>query len=507
MPDAPRKPVKIAPPSGTRDFYPREMLVRRYITDAWRRAALRHGFDEIDGPTFEAADLYKVKSGEGILNEMFGVFSGKAENARRAMEPGAPATGLPEAPLDPRSPPFGLRPEFTPTLARMYAARAKQLPQPTKWFCVSNFFRAERPQRGRLREFWQWNCDVIGGIAEHEADVEVMGVLVDSLRMCGIGNELCRGWFSNRKRLQAALMDIVGVPLERIDDAFALLDQRDKSPPDELRQQALDLGFTANQADYFATRTIRDAPVPDNRSQGRINELSDTADSLMEWLKGSLRDAGILEWFQFNSDIVRGLAYYTGTVFEVIAEGERAVAGGGRYDNLIELFGGPPTPACGFGMGDAVLGNLLEDRKLIPEGRDMLEALTRPMPYRPDVFVIASPNPGCEELIVPTVARLRRGEESEKYKQGECKPWSVDRYAVPPLHARRSYKATKNVGKLVQEAVQANARTVAIIESASSKGDEARCTIQDLDRRTKPAAGVPVSLLGERVAQIAQASA
>lgn len=189
----------------------------------------------------------------------------------------------------------------------------------------------------------------------------------------------------------------------------------------------------------------------------------------------SAEQGNLQDWLRFDLRVVRGLAYYTGTVFEVIAEGERAVAGGGRYDNLIELFGGPPTPACGFGMGDAVLGNLLEDRKLIPEGREMLEALSRPMPLRPDVFVIASPNPGCEEQIVPTVARLRRGEESEKFKQGECKPWSVERHSVPPLHARRSYKATKNVGKLLADAGACHARFAAIIESPET------CTLKNLD--------------------------
>ena len=125
-------------PRGTRDFYPEDQLVKRYITDCWRRTSLRHGFDEIDGPTFEYLDLYTVKSGQGIISELFSFkrSGGKTD--------------------------YALRPEFTPTLARMYAARARQLPVPVKWFSVCNYFRAEKPQRGRLREFMQWNCDVIG---------------------------------------------------------------------------------------------------------------------------------------------------------------------------------------------------------------------------------------------------------------------------------------------------------------------------------------------------------
>jgi histidyl-tRNA synthetase len=205
-----------------------------------------------------------------------------------------------------------------------------------------------------------------------------------------------------------------------------------------------------------------------------------------------LHSSGIRDWCKIDLEIVRGLAYYTGTVFEVIAEGERAVAGGGRYDNLIELFGGPPTPACGFGMGDAVLGNLLEDRKLIPEGREMLEALSRPMPLRPDVFVISSGKEGCDDQVVPTVARLRRGEESEEYRQGGCKPWSHERYTVPPRHARRSYKATKNVGKLLADAGACHARFAAIIESPE------RCTLKNLDSGEQ--AEVGLGEVGRRVA-------
>lgn len=494
MPETPRKPVKIAPPTGTRDFYPREMLVRRYITDAWRRTALRHGFDEIDGPTFESAELYKVKSGEGILNEMFGVYSGKGLTEPQAQAPGT---------FDPRNPPFGLRPEFTPTLARMYAARAKQLPQPTKWFCVSNFFRAERPQRGRLREFWQWNCDVIGGEQGSPElkgrargnDAETIAVLVDHFFDVGLSPNTVRMHISDREHF-SFLLQVSGVPAEQQQGVLNVLDSSGKISPKQFDEQLSVLQTPKSLIRELESQIYGSNAVVPLSNFTSDNHVDDEPASWLHVVANDLKDLQVIEWCDHDPRIVRGLAYYTGTVFEVIAEGERAVAGGGRYDNLIELFGGPRTPACGFGMGDAVLGNLLEDRKLIPEGREMLEALSRSMPLRPDVFVIASPNPGCEELIVPTVARLRRGEESEKYKQGEAKPWSAERYAAAPLHARRSYKATKNVGKLIGEAAAANARCVAIIESA---GDNPRCTIKHLDSGGTPYTGVPVDRLGERV--------
>lgn len=506
-------------PTGTRDFYPRDMLVRRYITDAWRRVSLRHGFDEIDGPTFESADLYKVKSGEGILNEMFGVFSGKAQSARTEPRPSEPRSSEPrpsgsgsdafssEEPLphgrgsvDPRNPPYALRPEFTPTLARMYAARAKQLSQPTKWFTVNNFFRAERPQRGRLREFWQWNADVIGGSLP-EGDCDIISVSVASLQELGLLPDDIQVRIGNRHILRK-LMTHFAMNAERVDELLRVLDRRFDAEG-SMRELATKAGFALDEWDriWWAVKESYEV-MPDGAHLARLFAGRIRADVLQSReileellsLGPPLTAAGLKEWARLDLALARGLAYYTGTVFEVIAEGERAVAGGGRYDNLIELFGGPPTPACGFGMGDAVLGNLLEDRNLIPEGREMLEALARPMPYRPDVFVVHSPNEGCEELVVPTVARLRRGEESEKYRQGQCKPWSAERYKVPPLHVRRSYKATRNVGKLLAEASACHARFAVIIESAE------RCTLKNLDTGEQET-DVPQDRIGGRIAQ------
>jgi len=162
--------------------------------------------------------------------------------------------------------------------------------------------------------------------------------------------------------------------------------------------------------------------------------------------------------------IVRGLAYYTGMVYEVIAEGERAVAGGGRYDNLIELFGGPKdTPACGFGMGDVVLSNLLDDKGLFPEGPELMEAVSRaPASVRPEAFVIHNGSDEARAQVRPLVAALRRGVEAEGFGG---KPWSAERYAasgmgVRPMHARQSYKATGNPGKLWSDGVKQHTRFV-----------------------------------------------
>ncbi len=482
-------------PKGTRDFYPHDLLRRRYIIDTWRRVSLRHGFEEIDGPTFEDSALYTVKSGEGILNELFGAYSGKDPADTQQVQGGGP-------------PPFALRPEFTPTLARMYAARAKQLPQPTKWFCVSNFFRAERPQRGRLREFWQWNCDILGDADRALADVETVAAMWGVLAEVGLPvTERLTVHLGSREILFAALRT-AEVDESRWMPVIAVLDARAKYKDERAFESDL-VGATGSQRAAQSILAITSSRFHGNDPweglESFLHQVLDTPtrrdlDAFSAWkaLHAQVRSSDFADRLSYRFDLARGLAYYTGTVFELIAEGERAVAGGGRYDKLIELFGGPSTPAVGFGMGDVVLTNLLDDRTLMPEGRDLLEATSRPLPVRPDVFVIANEKDESQARVAPLVASLRRGVETEKSKQGECTPWSTERYSpslggVPPLHARRSYKATKNIGKLLGEATACHARFALIIENAETG------TLKNLDTREE-VKDVPLDAVGSRVA-------
>ncbi|MCC6675664.1 MAG: ATP phosphoribosyltransferase regulatory subunit [Phycisphaerales bacterium] len=466
-------------PTGLRDFYPADLLRRRYIEKLWRDTAIRHGFEEIDGPTFEHAELYKIKSGEGILNEMFGVFSGKDESQRAALAQG-------EAP-------YALRPEFTPTLARLYAAKAATLPKPCKWFWQQNCYRAEKPQRGRLREFMQWNCDVIGTENEPEAqaraDAEVIGVSIALLALAGLQPErtspgvtaricdrsIMQMWFASR-----------GVPEVLMPLAFELRDRALKEPTERLHEVATraGMGWDAQMSVLRARAIVVNAGAIKSHGPAVADVMDVSGFNLLD---ESLLSFGIDEWCRFDTTIARGLAYYTGMVFEVIAEGERAIAGGGRYDNLIELFGGPPTPAVGFGMGDVVLSLLLADKGLMPEGKDLLEALSAPAAsFRPDAFVISNGTPEADAAVRPLVAKLRRGTESAAWlaKEGR-KPWEAARYgsvgeddpAARPVHARHTYKTTKNVGKLLKEASDQHARAAVIIES----GEHA--TVRNLETR------------------------
>lgn len=461
---------QVAPPKGTRDLYPSEMLRQHYITRLWRDTAIRHGFEEINGPTFEMLELYTRKSGEGIVSELF----------RFRREGGQDD--------------YALRPEFTPTLARMYAAKAASLPSPTKWFSIGPYFRAEKPQRGRLREFLQWNVDVLGGDNEHAtADLDLLGCCIDLIVATGLRFDDVNLLIGSRK-VVGAILTAVGVKPRDESRVIHLLDSRPKMAQSEFFRAANELGFDAIVFDSLREQVERLGLTSDawDSPQWRAltNRLGDVdlrhlmAISAMLFMRGYRGNTST--WGVVNLGIFRGLAYYTGTVFEIIAEGERAIAGGGRYDNLIELFGGPPTPAVGFGMGDVVLGLLLDDKGLMPTGVDLMDALSRPgASLRPEAFVVAGSDDE-DALVEPLLANLRRGIERDGF---DGKPWSADRYAVRPMHARRSYKTTRNLKKLLSDAERQFARFAVILHGPDKVELRDMATRQDLTPNLVPAWG------------------
>lgn len=404
--------AKFQAPKGTRDYYPAEMAWRRYLEAAWRRVSIRNGFEEVDGPIFESLDLYKVKSGEGIVSELFH-FTDRGERD------------------------LAIRPEFTPTLARMVAEKANALSKPIKWFSMPNLCRAERPQRGRLREFLQWNVDLLG-LDTPVADAECIYTAVDLLRELGLTPRHVKVKISHRDVVRRILMRF-GVAEDKIQDAFELLDRRDKIPTDEFNQQAGKLGLDQSTLERFnqvaRMRVGSQAAWDDIAERFAIphEDLEDLA-ALHEQLKAF----GIGEWCEYDMGIVRGLAYYTGAVFEVheVSGAERAIAGGGRYDKLIEMFGGPSTPAVGFGMGDVVLTLVLADKGLMP--KDVTPAA--------DAFVLVA-------------------DEAARGKMNGI----VGTLRAAGFHARFSYKTTTNVGKLLKEAGQCRARFAVILDAKTAQ--------------------------------------
>ncbi len=447
------KSKKFQAPKGMRDFYPADMAVRRYIENIWRQTSINHGFEEVDGPTFEDIEIYKHKSGPGIVSEIFGVYSGKDEGELSRIRSGEDA-------------PFALRPEFTPTLARMVAAQAAQLPKPIKWFAIPSHFRAERPQRGRLREFFQWNVDFIGDEST-QSDVDVIACCIGALQRFGLTPADVRVHYTDRQILQA-MLERIGIPESSISDWMIWIDRYDRLSPRERIADVKAFGGTEEQArDVELLWSGHDPVIHEAAKQKAIelgkSEIVDSAaeaatETVAERLRPSQRrmrefqlgihGSGLADWCTFDPTIVRGLAYYTGTVFEVIAEGERAVAGGGRYDKLIESFGGPSLPACGFGMGDVVLANILHDKGLLPEELVM-------EPVRPHAFVIAATDDAAKRL-----------------------PSLVAQWRKAGLHIRHSYRTTRNVGKLLGEAGKCRARFAVILGEELVEG---RVALKDLE--------------------------
>jgi len=323
---------------GTRDFYPEDMRVRNWLFDNFQSAARSHGFEEYDAPLLEHEELYTRKQGEEITQQLYGF---EDKGGRRV----------------------SLRPEMTPSLARMVMARAGALPTPIKWFSIPQCWRYERTQRGRGREHYQWNVDVWGaeGI---EADAELISVLATFFRSVGLGPEDLVIRVSSRKVLEEVLGS-VGVSGEAFPAVCVIVDKMGKIPEEAMSAQLAEQGLDAD-----AISTIR-STLGLQDLDALSSALGDDSPAVSELTSlFSLIDSyGISDWVAFDASVVRGLAYYTGPVFEAHDRaGElRAIVGGGRYDRLLSTLGGRDMPATGFGFGDMVIMELLVSKGLVPE--------------------------------------------------------------------------------------------------------------------------------------------
>ena len=326
---------------GFRDFFPDDCARRNYILETWRAVARRYGFVEYDGPVLEPMALYEKKSGGELVGQLFD-FTDKG--ARHV----------------------AMRPEMTPTLARMVAARERDFKKPLKWFCVPQFFRYEKQQRGRLREFYQLNCDILGE-SWPGGDAELIAVGIDMLRAFGLTEKDFVIRLSSRTAWQQFFAQAGGKPDDEY-EFFQIVDKVERSPPEKTDTALAKFGLTAQQVlDFMRSPepTVELAPI-----------LAD------------LTARGLGGFVEIDYAIVRGLAYYTGVVFEVFdrSKNERALAGGGRYDKLLSLMsdGKVDLPALGFGMGDVVLANLINDTPAAKAQLDAWHARERAA----DVYVI-----------------------------------------------------------------------------------------------------------------------
>jgi len=360
--------MDLNPPKGTRDFYPEDMRQRNWLFGHWKSIAALYGFEEYDAPVLENEDLYIRKAGEEVTQQLYN-FEDKGN--RRV----------------------SLRPEMTPSLARMVMAKQRGLPMPLKWFSLPQCWRYERMTRGRRREHFQWNMD-IWGVEGVTAEAELLSAITAFFTNVGLTSEDIGIKVNSRGAIQEILLGL-GVPEEKFAETCVMVDKLEKMPREAIEKEMQGIGLDISVIDkILQIMEIKDidAMIPLVGSESKaLNELR----KLFE-----LADAyGFRDWLVFDASVVRGLAYYTGIVFEGFdRKGEfRAICGGGRYDKLLETFGGDSLPAVGFGFGDAVIAELLMAKGKMPS----FKSANVPI-------VVSAFEPSLQPVAIEAASRLRQ---------------------------------------------------------------------------------------------------
>jgi len=367
---------------GFRDFLPRDCAARNYIFARWRQVARRYGFVEWDGPVLESTDLYRKKSGVEIVDQLFN-FTDKGDRE------------------------VSMRPELTPTLARVVAAHERAFKKPLKWFSIGQFFRYEKQQRGRLREHYQLNCDIVGE-SDLAADIELIALCIDVLRAVGLNEKDFVIRISDRE-FWTDFLQQQKLPTERWEEVLQIIDKSGREPREKTEEK---LGKLAGPVFSIFDKG------------GRSEKL----DRLVEGLSAR----GLAGFVDIDVRIVRGLAYYTGAVFEVFdrAGKLRAIAGGGRYDKLIGQLsdGAVLMPALGFAMGDVVLGELIRDR-----------AASR------EKLGIGIEDQNKIDIYVVIAKEQRRADALEQVQELRDRGYQVD-YSLTAEKVAKQFQTAENVG-------------------------------------------------------------
>ncbi len=345
------------PLPGFRDFYPDQFAERAHIFDTWRRIVRRFAFQEYDGPPLEPLELYTQKSGEEIVTQLYN-FVDKGDRQ------------------------VAMRPEMTPTFARMVGSKAQTLRKPVRWFSLPQLFRYERTQKGRLREHYQLNVDIVGE-ADVLADAELLTVAVNIMQALGLTASHVRARVSDR-RLLNGLLEHLAIAEDSWPAVYAVLDKLERQPRELSAEKLAAAGLPATTVEEVLGFATLDFATLQSRF-GSAPSVQEHAERFAQYI-AHVEALGIGEFLHFDLTIVRGLAYYTGIVFELFdSVGEfRAICGGGRYDNLLKALGGADLPALGFGMGDVVLGELLRERGLMPSPPPSVGLWVAQAPDAPD---------------------------------------------------------------------------------------------------------------------------
>ena len=346
------KPNKLStdPYKGVRDFFPDEMSVEKKIFEIWRTVVEKYGYEEMAASVLEPAELYKAKTGEEIVNEQTYTFADRGDRE------------------------VTLRPEMTPTVARMVAARRLELIFPLRWYSIPNLFRYEQPQRGRVREHWQLNADIFG-VTSISAEIEIINIAYDIVRAYGLKDTDFEIRINNRKIMNYVTRDIFDLDEEKSKKISRLIDKKDKISPESFKNVAAEILGEARLDEFLALLGSKNF----EEFASRLPQTKEEHEGLKE-IKNvivGLERLGINNT-RFDQGLMRGFDYYTGIVFEIYdlnPANRRSVFGGGRYDDLLALFGGDKIPAVGFGAGDVIARDIMETYGTLPETTSSAEIM------------------------------------------------------------------------------------------------------------------------------------
>lgn len=407
---------------GFREFFPDTCALRNYLFHHWRATARRYGFVEYETPVLEPVELYKRKSGEEIVKQLFHF----EDQGGRGV---------------------AMRPEITPGLARMAAARQRDFRKPMKWFEIGACFRYEKPQKGRGREFYQFNCDILGE-ASPAADADLVALAIDVMRALGFreGDFIVR--LSDRN-VWPAFLEKSGVAAEHLTAFLQIIDKMEREKPEVTAAKLAELGLTREAVNEFIAGKGADWTP-------------------LQTLLADLQARGLGDFVNVDLGIVRGLAYYTGIVFEIFDTGRslRAVAGGGRYDNLCKLIGGVDLPACGFAMGDMVIGEFVKET---PRAREQFEEWLKTY-NKTEAFVVVADEARRADALAMAQA-LRSAGIATEYAYTPAKPGKQFQNAealgarvAVTIGAEFPEVRVKDLASRVEQTVDASA-TVGAVES------------------------------------------
>jgi histidyl-tRNA synthetase len=340
-----------SPYRGTRDFFPAQMRLRNFIFSKMAEVSELFGYEPYDGPMLEELDLYRAKSGEELINDQVYNFKDRGERE------------------------VAIRPEMTPTVARMVAQIHREVSKPLRWYAIPNLMRYEKPQKGRLREFWQYNADIFGA-PENLGDLEIIQLAISIMKSFGASHEHFEILINSRRFVDYVFGGPISLDESMTKKLYKLIDKKNKMPADkfslEVSQITNDPNKTALFEKYVSLSTMKDIEQFFNETYAGTNKDEDFSKNLKPLLNlfGQLEDLGLKDYIKFDPSIVRGLDYYTDVVFEIFdkhPENRRAIAGGGAYANLLAIFGETPLPGIGFGMGEVPLTDFLTTHKLLPD--------------------------------------------------------------------------------------------------------------------------------------------